>query len=384
MVYSQPILPDPVRFYGWGFLFFDIFIIMDTNKIILEELSRMKSLFGYERGKVISEQAIISEQIQTRQEVINSMYCGIDANGKLTAPGWQGWTFDNYSKLQNVSTTELAAAKASCVASKAAADEAESAAWDAKPEQERITGVYCSVNSDGIITVNRKNWKGQTWESYVEGAKPQVTKEQIAAARQSCPTAWLATQEIQIQTQTQQQRINGVYCSVRNGIITIERPSWKGQTWEKYVADTKTTEDQIAIAKKSCKKTYSLFPAPQELKSKQGGVKAFQDWAVSNGFGSELGPTGADSKFGKFTKDAWEKHKDEYLNKSSTVSTGYEDYGGVSGNNKPAGNVQTPAGNVQTPAGNVQTPAANTVQTPTGGNLEQMPVRDANFFTDYQ
>jgi hypothetical protein len=376
MVYSQPILPDPVRFYGWGFLFFDIFIIMnlDKDKLVIEELSRMKSLFGYERGRVISEQGNMTGT------------AGVGMSGPfMPSPS-------SPAPADKAAADKAAADKAA--ADKAAADEAESAAWDAKPEQERITGVYCSVNSDGIITVNRKNWKGQTWESYVEGAKPQVTKEQIAAARQSCPTAWLATQEIQIQTQTQQQRINGVYCSVRNGIITIERPSWKGQTWEKYVADTKTTEDQIAIAKKSCKKTYSLFPAPQELKSKQGGVKAFQDWAVSNGFGSELGPTGADSKFGKFTKAAWEKHKDEYLNKSSTVSTGYEDYGGVSGDNKPAGNVnqtpagnvnQTPAGNVQTPTGNVQTPTGN-VQTPTGSqsSLEQMPKRDTDYFSDYQ
>ena len=359
---------------------------LDKDKLVIEELSRMKSLFGYERGRVISEQIILKEE-QTRQEVINSIYCGIDANGKLTAPGWQGRTFDEYSQglSQPVTATELAAAKASCVASKAASDKAKNDAWAAKPSQERINGVFCSVNSDEIIKVDRPIWNGTAWPDYLANATPRPTAQEIAAAKASCPTAWLSTQDIYKQTKTTQERINGVYCSVRNGIITIERPEWKGKTWEQYVTDTKTTEDEIATAKKSCKKAYSLFPAPQELKSKQGGVKAFQDWAVSNGFGSELGPTGADSKFGKFTKAAWEKHKDEYLNKSSTVYTGYEDYGGVSGNNKPAGNVQTPAGNVQTPAGNVnQTPAANTVQTPTGGNLEQMPVRDANFFTDYQ
>jgi hypothetical protein len=34
---------------------------MDTNNIINEEVLRMKSLFGYQRGKVVSEQNLISE-----------------------------------------------------------------------------------------------------------------------------------------------------------------------------------------------------------------------------------------------------------------------------------------------------------------------------------
>jgi hypothetical protein len=66
MVYSQPILPtNPDRFYGWGFLFYNIFIIMklDKDKLVIEELSRMKSLFGYERGKVISEQKLDEDTI---------------------------------------------------------------------------------------------------------------------------------------------------------------------------------------------------------------------------------------------------------------------------------------------------------------------------------
>jgi hypothetical protein len=317
-------LPDPVRFYGWGFLFYDIFMIMETNKIISEELSRMKSLIGYQKGVVISEQttpnqqkalamgfgpvsAQYAEQLasqgklsgeKTRQEVINSIYCGIDASGKLTAPGWQGKTFDEYS----------------------------------------------------------------------QGLTEPVTAAELATAKASCPTIKTAL-----------------------------------QTSTPTVTPTNTTT----------KKAPSTPPCslPPELKDAEG-VKSFQDWLDTNKAGWATGYKegilkqgtngGGYGKFGPRTCKAW-KYKNEYLNKSTEVKTGYEEYGGVSGDNKPAGNVnqtqtgnagQTPAGNVnqtqtgnagQTPAGNVnQTPTANTVQTPTGGNLEQMPLRDVDYFKEYQ
>jgi len=57
----------------------------------------------------------------------------------------------------------------------------------------------------------------------------------------------------------------------------------------------------------------SLLPIPSEL-ANSAGVKKFQDWLVANNFGSELGRFGADSKFGNFTKAAWDKHKSDYLN----------------------------------------------------------------------
>jgi hypothetical protein len=57
----------------------------------------------------------------------------------------------------------------------------------------------------------------------------------------------------------------------------------------------------------------SLLPIPSEL-ANSAGVKKFQDWLVANNFGSELGRFGADSKFGNFTKAAWDKHKNDYLN----------------------------------------------------------------------
>lgn len=57
----------------------------------------------------------------------------------------------------------------------------------------------------------------------------------------------------------------------------------------------------------------TMYPIPSELKDTTG-VKAFQDWVVSQGKGSELGRFGADGKFGRYTSAAWSKYKNDYLN----------------------------------------------------------------------
>ena len=57
--------------------------------------------------------------------------------------------------------------------------------------------------------------------------------------------------------------------------------------------------------------TKTVYKVPSELKS----VIDFQNWMVKNGFGSELGPMGADGKYGRYTSAAFAKHKDTYLKK---------------------------------------------------------------------
>ena len=57
--------------------------------------------------------------------------------------------------------------------------------------------------------------------------------------------------------------------------------------------------------------TRRAYTLPSDLKD----VKAFQEWVVSKGFASELGPRGVDGKYGRYTAAAFAKHKDEYLKK---------------------------------------------------------------------
>ena len=57
--------------------------------------------------------------------------------------------------------------------------------------------------------------------------------------------------------------------------------------------------------------TKTVYKVPSELKN----VTDFQNWAVKNGFGSELGPRGVDGKYGRYTAAAFAKHKNDYLKK---------------------------------------------------------------------
>jgi hypothetical protein len=244
--------------------------------------------------------------------------------------------------------------------------------------QQQINNAYCSLDANGMLTGSYAGMN-QPFDVYKDAFK--VTGEEEIAAIKSCKSNTTTNTD----ANARQNQINTIFCQVKDGIIKAVGSQYWNFPWEKYVSDQQVTSAETEIAKKSCggtvKKVYKPIPVPEELKSKQGGVKEFQDWLVANKLGNELGRFGADAKFGKFTKAAWEKHKDEYLNKPTAVNTGYEEYGGVSGDVQSSGNVgQTPTGNVG------QTPTGNVGQTPTGNqsNLEQMPMRDADYFNGYQ
>ena len=100
---------------------------MDLNNIINEEVSRMKSLFGYQRGKVISEQELVDpqQQLQNSLNMINQInpqqqkrianigatYASVK-NGVITLPGSQnGKKWVDYITDYSVTSNDLAAAK---------------------------------------------------------------------------------------------------------------------------------------------------------------------------------------------------------------------------------------------------------------------------------
>jgi len=75
--------------------------------------------------------------------------------------------------------------------------------------------------------------------------------------------------------------------------------------------------------------TRTASTVPTELKN----VKVFQDWIISKGWGSELGPLGADNKFGKYTSAAWDKHKSEYLGQATSNDKDDAEVSSSTGNN---------------------------------------------------
>jgi hypothetical protein len=247
---------------------------MIVNKIINEELSRMKSLFDYQRGKVISEQIIISEA-QTRQENITSVYCGVNSAGYITAPSYinQNLTFDAWSKSldQPVTDEEWSIAKASCPSRGGA-----SGSWDDDDRQKHINSIYCSVKN-GIIVNPASYWDGKKWDSYVEKEKP--TDLEINTAKASCPN------------------------------ITV----------------TTTGGNDNDGGKQNGGGTRSGCSLPTELKDSEG-VKKFQDWLDTNhkgwawGYvGEVLNKTGRGyGRMGPRTCKAWSLYKDEYLKSLQT------------------------------------------------------------------
>ena len=104
---------------------------MKSEKLVIEELSRMKSLFGYERGRVISEQVVpgtpnygftatpavpIPQSLPTpetpRQQNINNAFCSVKG-GVIVNPssGQNGKQWSNYVSKFKVSAAEIAVAQ---------------------------------------------------------------------------------------------------------------------------------------------------------------------------------------------------------------------------------------------------------------------------------
>ena len=88
---------------------------MDLNNIINEEVSRMKSLFGYQRGRVISEQKLNEDWFgddDKRIANIGAVYASVK-NGVITKPGssLNGKKWVDYITDYNVTSKDLAAAK---------------------------------------------------------------------------------------------------------------------------------------------------------------------------------------------------------------------------------------------------------------------------------
>ena len=114
----------------------------------------------------------------------------------------------------------------------------------------------------------------------------------------------------------------------------------------------------------------TLLPIPSEL-GNAAGVKKFQDWVVANNFGGELGRFGADSKFGSFTKAAWDKHKTSYLNSTDpNFSDDLIDLDDIQG--QPSGQADIDDIQGQVDVDDIQgQPAGQTTQQPAGQTSQQ-------------
>ena len=288
MVYSQPILPnDPVRFYGWGFLFYKIFINkidMGINNVINEELSRMKSLFNYQRGKVISEQEFNEDVIgkyeredlqkvdpggshvtaadtataknntmsaEDRQFYVNKEYCS-QKNGIVPQRTVGGYInipehkFSDAVKIYKITDAEIKAAQATCPNVKTQQNSSTPKAPPPIPtELKDINGVkafqdWLDANKAGWATGYVNNILNKTGTGYGRMG-PRTTKawglfkdEYLNPQKIGSDIPDITTQQIQqINTGTQPATTQPATTQQTTTQKTPQPPSEPGQTGEK-------------------------------------------------------------------------------------------------------------------------------------------------------
>ena len=123
---------------------------MKNEKIIIEEVSRMKSLFGYERGRVISEQVV---------------------------PGTPNYGF-------TTTTPAVPIPQAPPPASTTLPDVTVTSTLT--PRQKNINNAFCSVKR-GVIVNPSSGQNGKQWSNYVSQFK--VSAAEIAVAQKKCPNS---------------------------------------------------------------------------------------------------------------------------------------------------------------------------------------------------
>ena len=126
---------------------------MKNKKIIIEEVSRMKSLFGYERGRVISEQVV---------------------------PGTPNYGF-------TTTTPAVPIPQAPPPASTTLPDVTVTSTLT--PRQKNINNAFCSVKG-GVIVNPSSGQNGKQWSNYVSGFT--VSDAEIAVAQKKCPNSGAA------------------------------------------------------------------------------------------------------------------------------------------------------------------------------------------------
>jgi hypothetical protein len=129
---------------------------MKSEKLVIEELSRMKSLFGYERGRVISEQSVVG------------------------AP--------NYG-VTSTTVTPAPAAPVAPATPQATTLPDVTVKSNLTPRQKNINNSFCSVKN-GVIVNPSSGENGKQWSQYVIDYK--VTAAEIAISQKKCPNSGAA------------------------------------------------------------------------------------------------------------------------------------------------------------------------------------------------
>jgi len=257
-----------------------------NNKVNLtEETNRMRNLFGYKAGKVISEQEINSSKYLNEQD--NDDDPSNDADYLSTPVGKPEIAIPNgisqaaVDKILAFSRENKSGYRGSYLF---------------PPQQSAIDGEF------GAGTYNRFFYGGG--EDVLKGNK--IFKAVVDNV-----------------TNTREQNLLAIYKLVdKDGVIRAPGSQMNGVKWEDYVKTYNVTPEELSKLKGNAKvvppKTVAQIQIPEAL-GDVNGVKQFQKWLNTqdptwvNGKQLDLDPKRGYGRFGPLTTAAWNKLKDIYL-----------------------------------------------------------------------
>ena len=217
---------------------------LDKDKLVIEELSRMKSLFGYERGKVISEQEIqelgggstyqqqttlpdvtVKSTLTPRQKNINNAFCAVK-NGAIVNPSSanNGIKWVDFVTTYKVTTAEIATSQKKCPNSEVAVKTRTPRKPDPKVMelQKQIKAALPNFNL-GTSGPNKDGIDGIMGPRTKEGQRQmtQQTTQQKGQDTLQQPT----TQDAVVTTQDK-------VVTPQDAVVTKEKPTEPGQPGE--------------------------------------------------------------------------------------------------------------------------------------------------------
>jgi hypothetical protein len=312
---------------------------MKNTVNIFEELNKMKNLIHVKRGTVISEQSDPFSCIKSRLDKENIEFT-IQPSGSLTYEvGDDGdiWLFKtnktwsqanpetqeieftgkwectgdaSYRIISNDNQQWLSSDKLGWV------DIAETSSGGAKTEltarQKNINSNYCSVVNGKIEGANLAH-KGQTFKWYVDTYK--VTRQEVETAKQTCPNVVVPNPFAPVGP-TPTQRFE---TSAKS--LGVENPKMDVVTLQKILDTLNASSGAVTESKKSVNE--ELNTIKYLLGYQRGRVISEQDTAtqstptpkdlitqiqtvLKDKFKQNLGPTGADGKWGNFSQTSLE------------------------------------------------------------------------------
>jgi hypothetical protein len=144
-----------------------------NKKEIISEISRMKSLFGYKKGVVLSEQ---TTENQKKALQLGFGPVSVQKADELASQGKLASATNTYQLPGTMLNNAMGQSQANAVANQQAAQ---------KTQEERINNIaniYSRADAQGVIKFPGNQHDGMTWSKYV--STYQITQDEINSAKQ--------------------------------------------------------------------------------------------------------------------------------------------------------------------------------------------------------